>query len=123
MQLRTEIAKGAQLLQEKILKFQPKVVCFNGKGIYEIFSKEKKCKTGLQTTKIGTTQIFVMPSTSARSAHLPRWTDKLPFFQKLKEIVDTSRYDPSTSQQVKEHTSEQTDGRESRYFKKRKRDD
>lgn len=35
-----EIKEGAKKLIEKIQFYQPKIAVFNGKGIYEIFSKE-----------------------------------------------------------------------------------
>lgn len=61
---------GIPVLDTKIETLRPRVACFVGKGIYEIYSK-KKCKVmGLQDQAIpwlvgeGKTVIFVMPSTS-----------------------------------------------------------
>lgn len=34
---------------ERMKELKPLVACFNGKGIYEIFSGVKKCEVGTQT--------------------------------------------------------------------------
>ena len=53
----------------KILKYQPKIVCFNGKTAAAVFIYNNKSKTshipyGWLKTKIGQTRLFVAPSTS-----------------------------------------------------------
>lgn len=65
-----EQREGIPILNTKIEKLRPRVACFIGKGIYEIYSN-KKCKVmGLQDQVVswptggGETVIFVMPSTS-----------------------------------------------------------
>jgi mismatch-specific thymine-DNA glycosylase len=35
---RAEIAEGAKILREKLIKFRPKIAVFNGKAIYEVYS-------------------------------------------------------------------------------------
>ena len=53
-----EIREGGKELIKKIQTYQPKIAVFNGKGIYEIFSKEmfgqkkKDFKFGRQPNKI-----------------------------------------------------------------------
>jgi len=81
-----ELAEGGQIVKQKIQQFQPKIVVFNGKVSYEVFSKKKKFQFGLQEERVeGTgTRIWVMPSSSARCAQLPRAADKAPFFEALK---------------------------------------
>lgn len=44
-----EVTEGAGILRAKIEEFKPKIVVFNGKGIYEIFSGRKIEKLGLQS--------------------------------------------------------------------------
>lgn len=64
-----EQREGIPILNSKFETFRPRVACFVGKGIYEIYSKQK-CKLGMQKQTIrwpsggGETVIFVMPSTS-----------------------------------------------------------
>lgn len=45
--LRKEILDGASTLRTRLLQARPRVVCFNGKGIYEVFAG-RKCDVGLQ---------------------------------------------------------------------------
>ncbi|KAI8367765.1 uracil-DNA glycosylase-like protein [Blakeslea trispora] len=65
-----EQQEGIPILNEKISKYRPRVACFVGKGIYEIYSRQKRSTLGLQESTIawsngeGETHLFVMPSTS-----------------------------------------------------------
>ncbi|XP_038163474.1 G/T mismatch-specific thymine DNA glycosylase isoform X2 [Cyprinodon tularosa] len=91
-----EIREGGRQLLEKLQKYKPLIAAFNGKGIYEIFSKEifgvkgKNLEFGLQPHKIPETETvcFLMPSSSPRCAQFPRAQDKVHFYIKLKELRD-----------------------------------
>ena len=85
-----EIAEGAVILKEKLIKYQPKIAVFNGKAIYEVYSGQKKFMFGRQPQRIPGSQtwLWVMPSSSARCAQLPRVADKVPFFLALKKFRD-----------------------------------
>lgn len=87
---RKEIREGGRILLEKLQRFRPKIAVFNGKGIYEVFSGKKEFTFGKQPECIeGTnTFIWVMPSSSARCAQLPRAMDKVPFYSALKKFRD-----------------------------------
>lgn len=87
---RKEIKEGSQILLEKLKKFRPKIAVFNGKLIYEVFSGKKDFKFGRQPDLVeGTnTHMWVMPSSSARCAQLPRAADKVPFYAALKKFRD-----------------------------------
>ncbi|CAG7835408.1 unnamed protein product [Allacma fusca] len=87
---RREIKQGSQVLLEKLQKYQPKVAVFNGKLIFEVFSGKKDFPFGRQSEFVeGTnTHIWVMPSSSARCAQLPRAADKVPFYCALKKFRD-----------------------------------
>ena len=65
---RDELAEGAQTLRAKLLEYDPGVVCFNGMGIYEAFAGMKKVRPGLQDERLGESLLFVMPSSSGRTA-------------------------------------------------------
>jgi len=84
-----ELRAGASALRKKLLRYAPRVVAFNGKRIYEVFVGHS-CQMGEQTERAGTSRVFVMPSTSARTAAYQR-ADKLVFFQQLKRLVDRAR--------------------------------
>ena len=91
---RAEIAEGAKILREKLMKFKPKIAVFNGKAIYEVYSGQKKFMFGRQPDPIiapgsgEKTWLWVMPSSSARCAQLPRAVDKVPFFDALRKYRD-----------------------------------
>jgi TDG/mug DNA glycosylase family protein len=81
-----ELRRGAVALRAKLLKCRPRIVCFNGKRIYEVFAGHA-CALGLQPERIGDAMVYVMPSTSARAAAYQR-ADKLAFFVELRRIRD-----------------------------------
>jgi TDG/mug DNA glycosylase family protein len=80
-----ELREGATVLRRKLLRVSPRIACFNGKRIYEVFAAAP-CKFGLQNATLGPTRVFVMPSTSARTASYQR-ADKLRFFRRLAALV------------------------------------
>ena len=104
---RDELAQGAEELREKLGEYQPCVVCFNGMGIYEAFlpvlerrdvapktPKRRKVTPGLQPERLGKTRIFVVPSSSGRTAAYPR-TVKLDYYRKLRDLIESPAEAPS----------------------------
>lgn len=83
----SEMLAGADTLRAKLMEYQPGVICFNGKGIYEVFSGRKKVSLGLQDETLGRSKLFVVPSSSARTAAYQP-AAKLAYLQQLKELVD-----------------------------------
>jgi len=83
---REEMLAGAGRLRVKLRKHHPRVLCFNGKAIYEAFAG-RRCDLGEQADRWEGMVVFVMPSTSARAASYQR-ADKLRFFRALKRLVD-----------------------------------
>lgn len=51
--------------KRKIQKYQPKLLCFNGKKAAKIYFQRKWIEHGVQNDTIGTTKFYVLPSTSA----------------------------------------------------------
>ena len=80
-----EMREGAALLREKILRYQPRVVCFNGKRIFEVFAG-RRCRLSVQLEPVGRSRLFVMPSTSARTAGYQR-DAKLAYFRQLRDLL------------------------------------
>lgn len=70
---------SALALREKIIRFAPSILCFNGKRAAKEFFGARHVAFGLQTDRIESTMIFVAPSTSglARAAWDPRVWDAL----------------------------------------------
>ncbi len=83
-----EMQAGVEPLRQKILRYGPRVVCFNGKRIFEVFSGHSlpRGRLGLQPERIGRSRLFVMPSTSPRSASYQR-DDKLALFRQLRNFL------------------------------------
>jgi TDG/mug DNA glycosylase family protein len=64
---------GVALLNEKLLRFQPGMVCFNGLSGYKQFVRftepgTRPPKIGLQPRTVGASRIYVLPSTSPANA-------------------------------------------------------
>ncbi len=53
-----------EVLRQKIESLKPKVLCFNGKRGAQAYYGKKTVEFGLQSDKIGTTLIYIAPSTS-----------------------------------------------------------
>ncbi|HMG17885.1 MAG TPA: mismatch-specific DNA-glycosylase [Gemmatimonadales bacterium] len=51
-------------LRRKVLEYQPDFLCFNGKRAAQEFFGKKDILYGLQSERIGSTRLFVAPSTS-----------------------------------------------------------
>ncbi|MGE8205684.1 G/U mismatch-specific DNA glycosylase [Heyndrickxia sp. NPDC080065] len=60
-----EYQKGREILKKKIAKYQPKIVCYVGKGVYQEYSKKRVIPWGRQEEAVvhGTID-FVAPSSS-----------------------------------------------------------
>ena len=105
-----EIKQGGQVLGEKVQRFKPKVLCFVGKGIYEVYTGKKcpslgwqpndailwTCKESRSYSKkekedvkvdhfCGKTEVFVVRSTSGLAC---RWNeDNLELFKQLQKFT------------------------------------
>jgi TDG/mug DNA glycosylase family protein len=97
---RDELAEGAASLREKLERYTPRIVCFNGIGIYEAFvqvldasdgaeepPRRRKITPGLQPERLGETRMFVVPSSSGRTAAYPRQL-KLDYYKQLRSLLD-----------------------------------
>jgi TDG/mug DNA glycosylase family protein len=70
-------------LRATISRYQPRYLCFNGKRAAQHFFGRRKVSFGLQTASIGTTELFVAPSTSAAANGF--WD--LTLWQELADLV------------------------------------
>ncbi len=69
--------------KKKILKYSPKVIFFNGKNAAKIYLNKKRVEFGFQKETIGSTRLFVAPSTSGAAK---RWWDK-KWWQELSDFI------------------------------------
>ena len=90
-----EIKTAQESLADRIVKFNPKIVAFNGKHNYEIYSGKSLSREfdyGKQNVKFDNGSIiYVLPSAEYRCPHyrlMPRSIDKLPFYNGLKKLND-----------------------------------
>ena len=72
-----------QRLREKLLLFAPGVLAFNGKKAAQVFLDQRRVEYGLQAERIGTTRLFVAPSTSGAANRF--WN--VDFWNELAELV------------------------------------
>lgn len=56
---------GVEFLRGKLLKLRPRLLCFNGKRSAQVFLGAKTVDYGLLAEQVGSTMLFVAPSTSA----------------------------------------------------------
>lgn len=55
---------GREALRAKLLVHEPRMVCFNGLGVYRAYFGKAPAAVGLQPDFIGKSRVFVVPSTS-----------------------------------------------------------
>ncbi len=81
---RDEFRSGFHPLRQKVGRFRPGVVCFNGKTGCRIVLGPS-CRYGLQEKTLDGTILFIAPSTSGA---LPiRREEKLAHYRRLREVV------------------------------------
>jgi TDG/mug DNA glycosylase family protein len=83
---RAETRAGAVTLADTLLTYAPRVVCFNGKGVYAWYRGRSTVTLGPQDDTIGQARVFVAPSTSGRNGSLRR-VEKAAYFRALREFV------------------------------------
>lgn len=55
---RAEIAEGANILRDKLMKYKPKIAVFNGKAIYEVYSGQVCVIGGCSRVGLGLDDLF-----------------------------------------------------------------
>lgn len=90
---RSELSGGAPSLKKKIIALNPKIVCFNGKTAYAAFVGRGRHNYGLAGISIGSSKVFVVPSTSGRvnADVLLDGKTRLQWFQALAQLRDVEK--------------------------------
>ncbi len=84
-----EFNRGRIDLERKLLKYDPRVVCFNGiTGFSAFFGNAGRTRPGLQNFHIGRSGVFLVPSTSSRNKAHYSFEEKRRWFIKLRELRD-----------------------------------
>ena len=81
---RADFVRSAERLEAIACDLRPGWIAFVGKEAYRGAFNERP-ELGLQERRLGTTQLFVLPSTSPANAAVP-WEERLRWFRKLFEI-------------------------------------
>ena len=80
-----EFAAGRKALHRKLKRIGPSVIVFNGKVVYEQFTRTR-CQYGLQKERIYGAIVYVLPSTSTRCARTS-YQQKLGHFQDVHKLL------------------------------------
>jgi double-stranded uracil-DNA glycosylase len=81
-----EYVEGRQLLKEKIALFQPRIVCFVGKGVFEQYCGKRNTKWGKQQESVIPDVIdFVAPSSSGLVRM--KMEEITPIFRRLADLL------------------------------------
>jgi TDG/mug DNA glycosylase family protein len=78
---RADFAGSAERLERLARELGPRWIAFVGKEAYRGAFNERP-QLGVQTRKLGDTQLFVLPSTSPANAAVP-WEERLRWFSEL----------------------------------------
>src|SRR5262249_41673959 len=66
---RGELRAGAEVLERKIRRSEPRQAAFRGLGLYRDAFDRPKAQVGLQEERIGNTLLWVFPNPSGLNAH------------------------------------------------------
>ena len=77
---------GREALQRKVETLNPLVVAFNGIKLYPYYFGKKPEQLGLQPERIGTSHVFVTPSSSGAANKYIK--ERRELYRALKELID-----------------------------------
>ena len=110
---RDEIERGKRRLTAKVRLLRPEVVAFVGVTIYRDFFRDSPGKAasgasgkpstatasagaGARTELICGAKVFVLPNPSGLNASFPGFKDKLVWFERLREFIESAPPPPSS---------------------------
>ena len=82
---RADFAGAAERLDRIAVKLRPRFIAFVGKEAYRGAFGERS-NLGLQSRRLGTTELFVLPSTSPANAAVP-YAERRRWFRELRKLV------------------------------------
>ncbi len=83
-----EFRDGKKVLENKLLRIKPLIVCFNSKSAFVgFFGREAFHGFGRQRVRIGQARVYVLPSTSPANAGVPLPV-KCRYFRGLRRWLD-----------------------------------
>lgn len=88
---RGELDRGERILERKIRRIKPEVAAFVGVGIYRsFFGKSASAGAGVKPETIDGARVFVLPNPSGLNAGFPGFQDKLVWFVKLRDFIESA---------------------------------
>jgi len=81
-----EFAAGRKALHRKLKGISPSVIVFNGKVVYQQFTRTR-CQYGLQKERLYGATVYVLPSTSTRCARTS-YKQKLHHFRAVFKLAN-----------------------------------
>lgn len=82
-----EMRSGAEELKASLARYQPRVACYNGRGVYQALTGKKEFGYGLQPDQVVPGVLdFVAASPSGRSREL--LATKLQLYKDLKRLIE-----------------------------------
>ena len=81
-----DYAGARERLESLAHEFEPALIAFVGKAAYQGVFRERP-EHGLQERALGSTLLFVLPSTSPANAAVP-WEERLRWFRALHDLVE-----------------------------------
>ena len=83
---RKEVVAGGLELQEKVRRYQPKILAILGLGAYRTAFKEPNAGVGRQNEEIGNTIVWVLPNPSGLNANYQQ-ADLIKLFRALRRAA------------------------------------
>lgn len=83
---RADFAGAAERLERLAVELRPGAIAFVGKAAYQGAFGLSRCDLGLQERRLGTTRLFVLPSTSPANAAVP-YGERLEWFTALARLL------------------------------------
>jgi TDG/mug DNA glycosylase family protein len=81
-----DFADARERLETIARELEPQVLAFVGKAAYQGVFRERP-EHGMHERTLGSTRLFVLPSTSSANAAVP-WEERLRWFRALRDLLD-----------------------------------
>lgn len=85
-----EFLQGGKILIKKIEKYKPQNLAVLGIGAYRAAFQKPKAQLGLQTEKIGSANVWLLPNPSGLNAHY-QLNDLAELFRKVRESLTANK--------------------------------
>ncbi len=81
-----ELLAGRKRLENKVKRYQPRIVAVLGIGAYRLAFQERTATLGLQTKTLASAAVWVLPNPSGLNAHY-QLADLVDYFRNVREAI------------------------------------